>query len=75
VLGRLVRKLCSEGGKTILIVEHDLNLVWAVADRISVLESGRLVADGTPDDIRRNPDIERLFTGSDDETEMSDAHG
>jgi ABC-type branched-subunit amino acid transport system ATPase component len=49
--------------------------VWAVADRISVLESGRLVADGTPDDIRRNPDIERLFTGSDDETEMSDAHG
>ncbi|RIK87324.1 MAG: ABC transporter [Hyphomicrobiales bacterium] len=73
VLGRLVRQLCSEGGKTILIVEHDLNLVWAVADRISVLESGRLIADGTPDDIRGNPHIERLFTGSDDEAEVSDA--
>lgn len=75
VLGRLIRQLCREGGKTILIVEHDLNLVWAVADRISVLEAGRIIAEGTPDDIRRNPDIERLFTGSDDESEATNAQG
>lgn len=51
-------------GKTILLVEHDLHLVWRVADRISVLDAGQIVAEGAPDAIADNPRVRALFTGS-----------
>ncbi len=51
-------------GKTILLVEHDLHLVWRVADRITVLDTGRIVAEGPPDVIAADPRVRALFTGS-----------
>jgi branched-chain amino acid transport system permease protein len=51
-------------GKTILLVEHDLHLVWRVADRISVLDAGQIVAEGAPAEIADNPRGRALFTGS-----------
>lgn len=51
-------------GKTVLLVEHDLHLVWRVADRITVLDAGRIVAEGAPAEIANNPRVAALFTGA-----------
>jgi branched-chain amino acid transport system permease protein len=53
-------------GKTIILVEHDLDLVWHVADRITVLEAGAVIAEGAPDAIVRDPQVRALFTGKRD---------
>ncbi len=47
----------------ILLVEHDMDAVFALADRVSVLVYGRVLATGTPDDIRRNPDVRAAYLG------------
>jgi branched-chain amino acid transport system ATP-binding protein len=48
---------------TVLLVEHDMDAVFRLADRISVLVSGAIVATGTPDDIRTNPEVRRAYLG------------
>jgi len=63
---RLVRFLCERLGKTVLLVEHDLGLVWKVADRITVLDAGRVIAEGPPDQIAADPAVRRLFIGGGD---------
>ncbi|WP_299041057.1 ABC transporter ATP-binding protein [uncultured Tateyamaria sp.] len=47
----------------ILLVEHDMDAVFALADRISVLVAGRIIATGTPDDIRTNADVRTAYLG------------
>jgi branched-chain amino acid transport system permease protein len=61
---RLIQFLRDGLGKTVLIVEHDLGLVWRVADRITVLDAGQIVAEGPPREIAGDPRIRALFTGS-----------
>jgi len=60
----LLRFLRDRLGKTILLVEHDLALVWKVADRITVLDAGLIVAEGQPDAIIADPRVRALFTGA-----------
>lgn len=62
--GKLVRFLRDDLGKTVLLVEHDLGLVWRVADRITVLDAGLVVAEGPPEEIAADPRVRALFTGS-----------
>ncbi len=62
----LLRFLRDRCGKTIVLVEHDLGLVWRVADRISVLDAGNIVAEGSPDAIVADPRVRALFTGKSD---------
>ncbi|HXE20554.1 ABC transporter ATP-binding protein [Castellaniella sp. UC4442_H9] len=50
-------------GKTLFIVEHDMDVVFGLSDRISVLVYGRIVATGTPDEIRSNPVVKEAYLG------------
>ena len=58
-------KLLSELRKevTIVLVEHDMEAVFALADRISVLVYGRVIASGSPDTIRKNDEVKRAYLG------------
>jgi branched-chain amino acid transport system ATP-binding protein len=54
-----------KGSHTILLVEHDMDAVFALADRISVMVDGRIVASGRPEEIRANADVRRAYLGED----------
>jgi ABC-type branched-subunit amino acid transport system ATPase component/branched-subunit amino acid ABC-type transport system permease component len=62
-LARVVRLLSGTWGIGVLVVEHDMEFVMEVADRIVVLEAGRHLATGTPSEIRSNPDVIRAYLG------------
>jgi branched-chain amino acid transport system ATP-binding protein len=51
------------GAVSVLLVEHDMDAVFRLADRISVLVSGRVIATGKPDAIRANVEVKRAYLG------------
>jgi len=51
-------------GRTLLMVEHDMSVVFALADRISVLVYGQVIATGDPSQIRANPAVQEAYLGS-----------
>lgn len=55
-----------KGRRTILLIEHDMNAVFALADRITVLVYGRAIASGSPDEIRANNEVRQAYLGDDD---------
>jgi branched-chain amino acid transport system ATP-binding protein len=57
----LIRRLTE--GRTLLIVEHDMSVVFGLADRLSVLVYGRIIASGTPEEIRGNPKVKEAYLG------------
>ena len=62
-LTKLIRRLKSEF--TILLVEHDMRAVFTLADRITVLVYGQVIASGPPDSIRVNPAVRQAYLGDD----------
>jgi branched-chain amino acid transport system ATP-binding protein len=58
----LIRQLSA--GKTLLMVEHDMGVVFNLADRISVLVYGQIIATGTPDEIRANAAVQEAYLGT-----------
>lgn len=63
-LNGLIRRLRDELGKTILLVEHHMSLVMEISDRVIVMEQGRKIAEGTPEQVRANPEVIRAYLGS-----------
>jgi len=59
----LVKLLSRTLGKAVILVEHDLDLVWGMADTITVLEMGRVVANGKPSVLATDPAVQHLFVG------------
>jgi branched-chain amino acid transport system ATP-binding protein len=60
---RMIEILKSLRDQTILLIEHDMDAVFALADRISVLVYGRVIATGNPDQIRQNAEVRRAYLG------------
>ena len=57
----LVRSL--KGRYTIVLIEHKIDIIMSVSDRISVMHFGSLIAEGTPDEIQKNPEVRRAYLG------------
>ena len=59
----LIRKLHRHGGHTIVLIEHDMRVVFHLADRLTVLDQGRLLAEGTPQEIAANEAVQAAYLG------------
>jgi branched-chain amino acid transport system ATP-binding protein len=63
-MSRFILDVNDEYGTTIVLIEHDMGVVMDISDRVVVLDYGRKIGDGTPDEVRRNPDVISAYLGT-----------
>jgi branched-chain amino acid transport system ATP-binding protein len=59
----LIGKIAHERGLTLLFTEHDMDVVFSIAEKITVLHQGEVLAEGKPADVRQNPEVQRVYLG------------
>jgi len=62
-LALALERLARERGLTLLFTEHDMEVVFSISERITVLHQGRVIANGTPDEVRRDEAVRRVYLG------------
>ena len=67
-MARAVLEIRDELGISIVLVEHDMGMVMSIADRVTVLDFGRRIADGTPEETQADPEVIRAYLGAGDDT-------
>jgi branched-chain amino acid transport system ATP-binding protein len=60
---RILRGMLAQGGLTVLLVEHDMEVVFRLADKITVLHRGRVIADGPPEAVKANAEVQSAYLG------------
>ncbi len=61
---RLIERIARDRGLTLLFTEHDMEVVFSIAQRITVLHQGQVIADGTPAEVRNDAEVRRVYLGS-----------
>jgi branched-chain amino acid transport system ATP-binding protein len=60
---RFILDVNDEFGTTVVLIEHDMGVVMDISDRVVVLDYGKKIGDGPPEEVRRNPDVIRAYLG------------
>ncbi|RDI28635.1 amino acid/amide ABC transporter ATP-binding protein 1 (HAAT family) [Pseudacidovorax intermedius] len=63
-MSRFILDVNDEFGTTIVLIEHDMGVVMDISDRVVVLDYGKKIGDGTPDEVRNNPEVIRAYLGA-----------
>ena len=63
-MSRFILDVNDEFGTTIVLIEHDMGVVMDISDRVVVLDYGKKIGDGTPNEVRSNPDVIRAYLGT-----------
>lgn len=61
---RLLERIAGERELTLLFTEHDMDVVFSIAQKIAVLHQGRKIAEGTPEEVRADPEVRRIYLGA-----------
>jgi branched-chain amino acid transport system ATP-binding protein len=64
VLAEHLKDLVSRWNVTVLLVEHDMEVVFSICNRITVLHLGKVLTEGTPDEVRSMPEVVTAYLGS-----------
>lgn len=59
----LIGKIARDRGLTLLFTEHDMDVVFSIAEKITVLHQGKVLAEGLPEEVRTNPEVQRVYLG------------
>ncbi len=60
---RTIQRVAAERGVSVLLTEHDMDIVFELADRVTVLNYGEVIASGSPEDVRVSPEVRQIYLG------------